>query len=147
MSTNIILKDLSDPVIDTLIDRAFPKDEPIPLMLAEVHHAEGARSDADKNATAFNPHEAPFILKMIGVTDTPDMTPTFTEIATSIANGVSGHSTDDVFSNFLTGQEKWERTEEAFISESYQKLIEVKNKYDPDNRFSFSSNITPAADQ
>lgn len=104
-------------------------------------------SQADKNATAFSQHEAPFILKMIGVTDTPDMTPTFTEIATSIANGVSGHSTDDVFSNFLTGQEKWERTEEAFISESYQKLIEVKNKYDPDNRFSFSSNITPAADQ
>ena len=145
--TNIILKDLSDEVIDTLINRAFPKSEPIPLILAEVHHAGGAVSQADKNATAFSQHEAPFILKMIGVTDTPDMTPTFTEIATSIANGVSGHSTDDVFSNFLTGQEKWERTEEAFISESYQKLIEVKNKYDPDNRFSFSSNITPAADQ
>ena len=84
---------------------------------------------------------------MIGVPDTPETTPTFTEIVNTIKNEISDHSTGGVYYNFLTGHEKWQRAEDVFTSEVYQKLIDLKAEYDPENLFSFSLNIPPAADR
>ena len=45
--------------------------------------------------------------------------------------------------NFL-GSEGEERVRAAYGSEKYERLVALKNKYDPTNLFRFNQNIRPA---
>ena len=53
------------------------------------------------------------------------------------------HLTGRTYINFLGGEEKWARTKDAFSPETYQKLMVLKAKHDPQNRFRYSFNIPP----
>lgn len=143
MATNIILNDLSDEVVDSLIERVIPqKGQPTPLLLAQIHHAGGAVAEIDKDAVAFSQHDAPLILKLLGAVPTSETKAAFMEIADSLRDELQPFSKKGVYLNFLTGEEKWSRTKEAFTDEAYDKLILLKKEYDPENMFSFGLNIT-----
>jgi FAD/FMN-containing dehydrogenase len=47
-----------------------------------------------------------------------------------------------VYVNFL-GNEGEERIKEAYSPEHYNRLVELKNRYDPKNFFSLNQNIKP----
>jgi len=47
-----------------------------------------------------------------------------------------------VYVNFMTADEQ-DRIEAAY-GKNYQRLVELKNKYDPDNLFCLNQNIRPA---
>jgi FAD/FMN-containing dehydrogenase len=47
-----------------------------------------------------------------------------------------------VYVNFL-GDEGSERVREAYGAEKYQRLAELKRKYDPTNAFRMNQNIAP----
>ena len=49
-----------------------------------------------------------------------------------------------MYVNFL-GDEGQDRVRAAFGAGKYQRLQEVKRRYDPDNFFRFNSNIQPGA--
>ena len=51
-------------------------------------------------------------------------------------------ATGGVYVNFMTEEEK-DRVESAY-GESYQKLVALKDKYDPDNFFRFNQNVRPS---
>jgi FAD/FMN-containing dehydrogenase len=43
-----------------------------------------------------------------------------------------------VYLNFMAGREARQRTKDAYLPKTYQRLLELKAKYDPDNIFRFS---------
>jgi hypothetical protein len=54
-------------------------------------------------------------------------------------------STGGVNVNFLTGEEGDERVRAAYGAANYKRLVEIKNKYDPQNMFRLNQNIPPSA--
>jgi UDP-N-acetylenolpyruvoylglucosamine reductase len=141
LATNFIIRELSEAAISTLIKLAFPGQEATPLLFAEIHHAGGAISRLDREATAYSQRDASFILKLIGFVPTPEMKESFLSIVNHIQNELRPYSTGGVYLNFLTGDEKWAHTKDAYSPETYQKLRKIKAQYDPDNRLCFSLNI------
>jgi FAD/FMN-containing dehydrogenase len=50
---------------------------------------------------------------------------------------------EGVYVNFLGGDEEPARVREAYGESVYDRLVEVKTKYDPDNVFHHNQNIRP----
>jgi len=53
------------------------------------------------------------------------------------------HAGGRVYVNFLGGDEDPDRVREAYGDSVYDRLVEVKNTYDPDNVFHHNQNIRP----
>ena len=53
------------------------------------------------------------------------------------------HRAASVYVNFLDADEGAARVREAYGDGTYQRLTEVKAKYDPDNAFHINQNIRP----
>ena len=53
-----------------------------------------------------------------------------------------GFSTGGTYINFLTEDEDEERIKAAYGAD-YERLIEIKTKWDPDNLFRMNKNIAP----
>ena len=56
-------------------------------------------------------------------------------------NALTPYATGEAYVNFMT-EEEGERLESAYGS-SYQRLVELKNRYDPRNLFRMNQNIPP----
>lgn len=110
LATNVILNDITDHVIQTLIKYAVPTDGPSPLLMAEILHAGGQIAKADPSTTSFSQHDAPFILKILGINPEPAVGQAFLALADAFKNELKADSRDGVFLNFLTGDEKWQHT-------------------------------------
>jgi hypothetical protein len=106
----------------------------------------GAMSRVAATATAFGDRSAPFMLSVDGnwvdPTETADHVAWVREVI-SQAEGLSG--TGGTYLNF-SGQEETAAGEllRAAYGENLQKLVEVKQRYDPDNLFRLNNNIAPA---
>lgn len=144
--TNVILNELNDEVFDTLIKRGFPQDEPIPLLFYEIYHAGGAVERVDRDANAYSQRDAKFILKLLGLIPTEEMKIALGEIVQGIRDDLKDVSKEGIYLNFLVGSEKWNRTRDAFSPEVFEKLVELKKRYDPENMFCFNLNIPPELD-
>jgi FAD/FMN-containing dehydrogenase len=64
----------------------------------------------------------------------------------SIRDDLKNVSKEGIYLNFMVGSEKWNRTRDAFSPEVFEKLVELKKRYDPENMFCFNQNITPELD-
>ena len=56
-----------------------------------------------------------------------------------------GRFREGVYVNFLGGDESPDRVREAYGDSVYDRLVEVKTTYDPDNVFHHNQNIRPPA--
>lgn len=142
-STSVWLRELSDEAIDTLIQRVLPHQGPPALVLAEIRYAGGAISKVNAEANAYGNRDANLILQMIGMAPTPEMHRNLVEHANLIKRELTPVLTGGIYINFLEGEEKWNKTKDAFLPETYQRLTNIKAKYDPENRFRYSFNIPP----
>ena len=56
-----------------------------------------------------------------------------------------GRFREGVYVNFLGGDEDPDRVREAYGDSVYDRLVDVKTTYDPDNVFHHNQNISPAS--
>lgn len=137
------MKDLDDRAVDTLIDYALPNGGPPALVFSEVRHAGGVISRVDSNANAYSNREALFNLNMIGVTPTTEAYNQVEAHTFKFLQALEPHLTGGVYMNFLGGENAVERTKAAYPSETFQRLREIKTKYDPGNMFQYGFGIEP----
>ncbi|HSP48289.1 MAG TPA: BBE domain-containing protein, partial [Clostridiaceae bacterium] len=52
------------------------------------------------------------------------------------------HLLSNVYINFTEGDEKWHLSKDAFSDEAFSRLQKVKAKYDPENVFNHSVDIS-----
>ncbi len=136
------LRELSDEVIENLLRAAREKIPPI--MQFELQHL-GGKLTQDGASMAFTAPKAEFWLHLVS----PAINATLSEleIATKEAFGAIGPVyTGEVAYNFLRGDQQ-ERVPDAFDKAKYQRLREVKARYDPQNIFHLNLNISPAYDE
>ncbi len=136
-----LLPALTDAAIDTMVTQFAKCPSPMSAMLLETYS--GAVVRVPVAATAYS-HRAPgfnFLVVSEWLDASEDATniawarQTFEAMQPALARGG--------YSNYLGADETEDRVASAYGA-SYQRLREVKRRYDPDNLFHMNQNILPA---
>jgi hypothetical protein len=137
------LNQLNEDVIKTIIQYATPQDGPTPLTITEVRHVGGAMSRVDSDANAFGLRDSKLLMEIVGFTPTPELHAAVKEHNGRFKSALAPHLADGIYMNFLEGEEARRRTHQAFSAAKYERLTDIKTKYDPQNLFRFGYDISP----
>jgi FAD/FMN-containing dehydrogenase len=134
------LTGLPDELIDGVVERY--SHVPSPLSLIGFEHMGGAVARVGRDETAFNHRDYDYNILIVSRWADP------AEAAANIAwtRGISeaaGPYAGGVYVNYLGIEEQADRVRAAYGDRKYARLVELKNRYDPQNRFCFNQNITP----
>lgn len=144
-TTGLWLRDLSDETIDTLIQYGVSVNGSSPLVVTEVRHAGGAISEVSPEDSAYGNRDAKHIMELIAITPTPEAQQATGQYMDQVKHALGKHLTGGVYLNFMGGEDALMRTRDGYTVESYRRLQMLKAKYDPENRFSHSFNLTSTA--
>ncbi len=86
--SSMVLSELSDEVIDSLIRWSIPGDSPHPLQITEIHQGGGALARADRSLMPNHLQDAPYILKLIGLVPNPAFMTMFARILEQIRSEI-----------------------------------------------------------
>jgi FAD/FMN-containing dehydrogenase len=132
---------LRDDLIDAIVEHAFSSSSP--RSYVALFHLKGAVSRVAAGATAFGNRQASHAITLDGVWRPGE---DFGDADTAWARrffAALGRFREGVYVNFLGGDEGPERVREAYGNAVYDRLVEVKTTYDPDNVFHHNQNIRP----
>jgi FAD/FMN-containing dehydrogenase len=132
---------LDDAAIDTLI--RYRDTVTSPKTEIHVHHVGGAVARVPADATAFGDRSAPFLLNIIASTFTADGYDEAVAWAQDLHGAISPALTGGTYVNFLSNEGD-ERVRAAY-GEKYDRLVALKDAYDPTNVFRLNQNIAPSA--
>lgn len=134
------LSDLSDEAIGIIVSQMSSNPSPYSATLLEYYG--GVSANEPEGGTSYPHRQAQFDLVIIS--NWPDKNDDEKNInwTRNIWDAVQPHLSHKVYVNAL-GVEGEERVKEAY-GENYQKLSELKRKYDPENLFRMNQNIVPA---
>lgn len=135
------LEGLSDDAIDTLV--RFAETIPTSLTDFKIAHFEGAVSRKPSDYTAFPHRQAPFVININTRWEDPAEDEAHIAWTRELFEAIQPFSTGGAYVSFL-GEEGQDRVKAAF-GENYERLVEVKTKYDPENFFRLNQNILPKA--
>ena len=136
------LRELSDPAIDTLV-RYF-ETVPSALTAVALEPFGGALSRVPADATAFPHRDARFSIVIVSTWTDPDATPANTAWTRELWSALQPYSTGGVYVNYLDADDG-ARVESAYQPATYQRLRQLKQKYDPENVFRSTQNIGPGS--
>lgn len=137
---SLYLHDLSEAAIKIIADRAENRSSPSTMVLVE--HLGGALRRVHPNENAFATRDAAFLMNFMGDWRDARETPRHVAWVRQAWNRLVPHSTGTVYLNYL-GSENGEvdtLVRSAFGS-NYDRLVEIKAKYDPTNFFQLNPNI------
>jgi FAD/FMN-containing dehydrogenase len=130
---------LSDELIETVI--ANVGELPGDFTSAYFDAAGGAIARVDPSATAYPQREAPCAFHIMAGWISPDRDDEITSWTQAFHDALTPFSTGGVYVNVLgTGEEARVR---AAYGPNYDRLVELKRKWDPNNRFRMNHNIEP----
>jgi FAD/FMN-containing dehydrogenase len=133
------LKSLPDDAIDTLVDRFKAITSPLSALLIEQFGGAVTRVGADE--TAFAQRDALFNLAVITRWTDPATASTHIDWARQTSDAMRPYTSGGVYVNYL-GSEGADRVRAAYGAK-YDKLVALKQKYDPTNLFKVNQNIQP----
>ncbi|WP_101296854.1 FAD-binding oxidoreductase [Halegenticoccus soli] len=133
------LERLDDDVIDFLVRRG--EESPSKLSTVDLWHLGGAISDVERDATAFWHRDKPYMLTFEANWDDPaDSDANVAWVRESIAEVREMPVASGTYGNFPGFHED---PAQALFGENYDRLVEVKTRYDPDNLFRLNQNVAP----
>ncbi len=117
----------------------------LPSMHSTIHMypINGAASRVGKNDTAWNYRDATWAQVMVGVDPDPANNEKIISWTKSYYDALHPYSAGGAYVNFLMGDEGEDRVKKTY-GDNYERLIAVKNKYDPGNLFRVNQNIKPS---
>jgi FAD/FMN-containing dehydrogenase len=131
--------ELSDAAIDVLIDAI--RRLPGPECEVFIGHVGGAAGRIAAEATAFPQRNSHFVMNVHARWREIRMDQPCMDWARGLFEAAKPHAAGTAYVNFMP-QDEIERVEAAYGS-NYQRLVEVKRKYDPLNFFRMNQNIRP----
>jgi FAD/FMN-containing dehydrogenase len=135
------LRGLDDEAIDTLVAQhatvTSPKTE------IHVQHLGGAVARVPAEATAFGARTAPFVLNIIASTFTDEGYDEAVDWAQAAYASLVPALTGGAYVNFLSNEGD-ERVRAAYGPGTYERLVALKDEYDPANVFRLNQNVAPS---
>lgn len=133
------LKDLSDGAIDAILD--FAGRLPSPHCEVFIPHLQGATSRVPEAATAYAHRAAPFAINIHTRWYEPEDDARCTAWVRDFFERTEPFA-EGVYVNFLS-DEGAERVRDAYPPETWERLVALKNRYDPGNLFRMNQNVRP----
>ena len=133
--------DFSDGVITVIDEHLRRKASPMSAMLC--YRLDGAYSAVGEDDTAFGGGRSPrYALFTVGITPTPDGLPAEREWVRGLWDALQPHA---LRGGYVNGTSEFDRARVAdTYGAKYDRLREIKRRYDPDNVFHRNANIPPA---
>ncbi|MCC7446051.1 MAG: FAD-binding oxidoreductase [Anaerolineae bacterium] len=141
VGTGAWMREMSDEAIDTLIQYGIGT----PITMIEIRHAGGAITRINRQANPYSNRDAVLLMHAAAAAPTRELHERLNVYMTQLMNALQPALTGGVFLNFLNGKEARARTKDAYTAENYQRLQAIKARYDPENRFRHSFDISPVA--
>lgn len=133
------LRQLDDAAIDTLVEHYAGITSPLSALLLEQFGGAVRRVGTDE--TAFVHRDADFNLAIIGRWADPAEAERHIAWARGVHSAITPYTTG-AYVNYL-GEEGEDRVRAAYGAGIYDRLVAVKNEYDPSNLFRSNQNIKP----
>ncbi len=134
------LKNLGDDLLDIMIERATPMRSPMSMVL--YFHLHGAAARVDPQATAFGAREDLWDYDVISQWTDPGESAGHVQWTRDYWTAVEPFASGEVYVNHLDAEEAT-RIRAAYAGGNYDRLVALKNKYDPSNLFRMNQNIRP----
>lgn len=131
--------DLGDLALDAFRRRPVPS---LSMLLFEF--IGGAPTRVPAASMAFNQREARFNVSALGVWTDPTQDSAQVEWARRSASQLTRGSSGASYVNYMTADEPSDRVRLAYGDAKFERLRQIKKRYDPGNIFRFNQNIMPA---
>jgi len=113
---------------------------PSAMTQIHLHHLGGAVGRVPAEATAFALRDQEFIVNVVARTPTADGFADVVEWARGVTSALGPDAA--AYVNF-TGEANTALVRASYPAETYRRLVELKNEYDPTNLFRLNQNIAP----
>ena len=139
------LKGLDTEAIEIIVDHVAKA--PSPYSAVAIEQFSGAVNRVGKDDTAFNHRDARYNLLIVGIWPDPTAKADNVKWVRDLWDAMEPYSSGGVYVNYLgeEADEGAERIKSAYGPEKYERLVALKNKYDPINLFRLNQNIKPSA--
>lgn len=136
----------SDSMSDELIDEivAHAADKPSKQCLFALRTLGGAMSEVPEEATAYGNRDAKFNISIDNTWQDPSKTDEMIDWTRKTWSNLREQTEGGVYVNFAGFGEEKDKLTRAVHGKNYERLQQVKSKYDPDNFFCTNQNIKPA---
>jgi FAD/FMN-containing dehydrogenase len=136
------IDDLSDMAIDTLIERAMLR--PSPMSAVTFWQLGGAISRVGDAETAFGRRSAPYLFTAEATWDDPARNEQNISWSRESLARMKPFSKGGLYLNFPGFSEEKEAQLRDAYGANYDRLVEIKTRYDPGNLFRMNLNIAPS---
>jgi len=134
------LRDLSDDAIEIMVERYA--SVPAPFTHVVVEHMGGAVSRMDRHATAYNYRDARYNFLLVGMWTDPAEDERTIQWVRTFWQAMQPFSTGHIYVNYESDVGV-DRVQAAYGTAKYERLVALKNTYDPTNFFRLNQNIKP----
>jgi FAD/FMN-containing dehydrogenase len=128
---------------DTLIDRLceLHRRAPGPQCEIHVHQVGGAVARVGEGETAFAERSMPFVVNAVTAWHDPAATADHVAWARAVVEAAADAATGRAYVNFLSDPGA---ARAAYGADTYERLVALKNEYDPTNVFRLNQNVVPS---
>jgi FAD/FMN-containing dehydrogenase len=133
------LCEITDEVIHAIVE--FSENLPTEQSQVVIEHMHGAASRVPATQTAFGLRRVHYSINIAAAWTDPAMAEKCIDWAREFASILEGFGASDSYVNYL-GDEGMSAVRASY-GPNYERLSELKKKYDPDNFFRFNQNILP----
>jgi len=135
------IAELTDDAIDTIISHT--SNFTSPTTLVALFQMRGAVSRIGENDTAYSHRDAAIALNINASWTDPSEAEKHIKWTRDFWRSMQPFSTGGAYINFQSQDEGEERVQATYGQEKLEKLVKLKNKYDPRNLFRLNQNIKP----
>jgi hypothetical protein len=140
-----MLGDLTPEAIHTLVEVAGV-DSGSPLIILELRRLGGALTRPPADLSPIGRRDSKYTMQGVGATPTPEVAQAVQAHLAYVAEAMSPYQTGATYINFLElDGASPERVRAAYSREDWERLVELKDHYDPENLFRFNRNIPPSS--
>ena len=133
------VKELTDDAIAAHVQHG--PDVPVVNSTVHIYPINGAAHRVAPDATAFAYRDANFATVIAGMWPDPSQNEANTKWVRDYYDAIAPHSETGGYVNFMAGDDQ-DRIR-ANYKGNYDRLVEIKRKFDPDNLFHLNQNIAP----
>lgn len=138
---SLYVQDIDEGLMDLIIKKAnsVPSDQ----CLLSVRNLQGAISQVSEDATAFGDRSARFLVSIDTMWSDDTLNDKCISWTKDYFKELHQHSNGKVYFNFNSDMSGSDDLANDSFGSNYQRLIDIKTKYDPDNFFRMNANIKP----
>jgi len=138
------LEELTDEAVDKLVEHGAKRAGPMTQLLMEPMR--GAISRVGEDDTALGRRDIPWCFHALAMWMEPDDDTAQSHIAWArdLAEEMKPHTVEGVYLNYISDEGE-QRVRSTYGPAKYDRLVGLKDRWDPDNLFRLNQNIRPSA--